>query len=80
MWASPGGGWKEVRTRDIAALGHILLGLDLQDMSPMTLITKTPKDFFAKYQLVLHVAKAKMNKVRVFQVTRESAWPFPCHP
>lgn len=44
----------------------------------MTLSTKTPKDFFDKYQLVLQVPKAKMNKVRVFQTTRESAWPsFP---
>lgn len=80
VWASPGGSWRELGTRDRAALGHMLLVLDLQDMSPMTLSTKTPKDFFAKYQLVLHVAKAKMNKVRVFRVTRESAWPFPCHP
>ncbi|XP_050010191.1 protein-arginine deiminase type-4 [Alexandromys fortis] len=48
----------------------VLDNKDLQDMSPMTLSTKTPKDFFAKYQLVLHVAKNKMNKVRVFRVTR----------
>ncbi|KAM9241711.1 protein-arginine deiminase type-4-like [Dugong dugon] len=40
---------------------------DLQDMSLMTLSTKTPKDFFTKYKLVLHVAKSEMNKVRVFQ-------------
>ncbi|XP_023407791.1 protein-arginine deiminase type-4 [Loxodonta africana] len=39
---------------------------DLQDMSLMTLSTKTPKDFFTKYQLVLHVAKSEMSKVRVF--------------
>lgn len=52
---------------------HTVLVSDLQDMSPMTLSTKTPKDFFAKYQLVLHVPKAKMSKVRVFRATRESA-------
>lgn len=39
----------------------------------MTLSTKTPKDFFNKYQLVLQVPKAEMNKVRVFRATRESA-------
>ena len=37
----------------------------------MTLSTKTPRDFFAKYQLVLHVAKSEMDKVRVFQASRE---------
>ncbi|XP_051027270.1 protein-arginine deiminase type-4 [Acomys russatus] len=49
---------------------EVLDNKDLQDMSLMTLNTKTPKDFFGKYQLVLHVPKAKMNKVRVFQGTR----------
>nr|XP_004657655.2 protein-arginine deiminase type-4 [Jaculus jaculus] len=49
---------------------EVLDNKDLQDMSPMTLNTKTPKDFFANYQLVLHVAKAEMDKVRVFQATR----------
>lgn len=48
----------------------ILDNKDLQDMSPMTLSTKTPKDFFEKYQLVLEVPKAKMNRVRVFRATR----------
>ncbi|XP_052033869.1 protein-arginine deiminase type-4 isoform X2 [Apodemus sylvaticus] len=48
----------------------VLDNKDLQDMSPMTLSTKTPKDFFDKYQLVLQVPKAKMNKVRVFRATR----------
>ncbi|XP_076789970.1 protein-arginine deiminase type-4 isoform X3 [Arvicanthis niloticus] len=48
----------------------VLDNKDLQDMSPMTLSTKTPKDFFDKYQLVLQVPKTKMNKVRVFQATR----------
>lgn len=56
---------------DIAVLDHMLLVSDLQDMSPMTLSTKTPKDFFTSYRLVLHVAKAQMNKVRVFRATRE---------
>ncbi|XP_045715331.1 protein-arginine deiminase type-4-like [Phyllostomus hastatus] len=42
---------------------------DLQDMSLVTLTTKTPKDFFANHQLVLHVAKSEMNKVRVFQAS-----------
>jgi protein-arginine deiminase len=51
----------------------MLLLSDLQDMSPMTLSTKTPKDFFEKYQLVLEVPKAKMNRVRVFRATRELA-------
>jgi hypothetical protein len=41
-------------------------------MSLLILSTKTPKDFFGKHQLVLHVGKAEMSKVRVFQVTRES--------
>ncbi|XP_076421678.1 protein-arginine deiminase type-4 isoform X1 [Peromyscus maniculatus bairdii] len=48
----------------------VLDNKDLQDMSPMTLSTKTPKDFFTSYRLVLHVAKAQMNKVRVFRATR----------
>ncbi|XP_054435591.1 protein-arginine deiminase type-4 [Pteronotus mesoamericanus] len=43
---------------------------DLQDMALVTLNTKAPKDFFTKHQLVLHVAKSEMNKVRVFQANR----------
>uniref|UniRef100_H0XBE7 Protein-arginine deiminase n=2 Tax=Otolemur garnettii TaxID=30611 RepID=H0XBE7_OTOGA len=42
---------------------------DLQDMSLMTLSTKTPGDFFTKHQMVLHVDKSVMDKVRVFQAT-----------
>ncbi|XP_037684307.1 protein-arginine deiminase type-4 isoform X2 [Choloepus didactylus] len=44
---------------------------DLQDMSLVTLSTQTPKDFFAKHQLVLHVAKSEMDKVRVFHAKRD---------
>ncbi|DAA32210.1 protein-arginine deiminase type-4 [Bos taurus] len=40
---------------------------DLEDLSLVTLSTRTPGDFFSKHQLVLHVAKAEMDKVRVFQ-------------
>ncbi|XP_037010679.2 protein-arginine deiminase type-4 isoform X2 [Artibeus jamaicensis] len=43
---------------------------DLQDMSLVTLSTNTPRDFFVKHQLVLHVAKSEMDKVRVFQASR----------
>ncbi|XP_006866470.1 PREDICTED: protein-arginine deiminase type-4 [Chrysochloris asiatica] len=46
---------------------------DLQDMSLMTLNTRTPKDFFTKYQLVLHVAKSEMDKVRVFHAKRDKS-------
>ncbi|XP_027821462.2 protein-arginine deiminase type-4 isoform X2 [Ovis aries] len=42
-------------------------GNDLEDLSLVTLSTKTPRDFFSKHQLVLHVAKSEMDKVRVFQ-------------
>ncbi|KAM9736875.1 protein-arginine deiminase type-4 [Dama dama] len=42
-------------------------GNDLKDLSLVTLSTKTPGDFFSKHQLVLHVAKSEMDKVRVFQ-------------
>lgn len=52
--------------------GHLPLVPDLQDMSLVTLSTKTPADFFLKHQLVLHVAKSEMDKVRVFQANRES--------
>ena len=38
----------------------------------MILSTKTPEDFFSKHQLVLHVAKSEMDKVRVFQDNGES--------
>lgn len=37
----------------------------------MTLTTNTPRDFFTKHQLLLHVAKSEMDKVRVFQASRE---------
>lgn len=40
-------------------------------MSLVTLSTKTPTDFFTKHELVLHVAKSEMDKVRVFQAWRE---------
>ncbi|KAJ1064893.1 hypothetical protein K5549_005702 [Capra hircus] len=40
---------------------------DLEDLSLVILSTKTPEDFFSKHQLVLHVAKSEMDKVRVFQ-------------
>ncbi|XP_070259162.1 protein-arginine deiminase type-4 [Myotis yumanensis] len=45
-------------------------GADVQDMSLVTLSTQTPRDFFSKHQLVLHVAKSEMDKVRVFQASR----------
>ncbi|XP_045404548.1 protein-arginine deiminase type-4 isoform X1 [Lemur catta] len=48
---------------------EVLNSKDLQDMSLMTLSTKTPGDFFTKHQLVLHVARSEMDKVRVFQAT-----------
>lgn len=38
----------------------------------MTLTTNTPRDFFTKHQLLLHIAKSVMDKVRVFQASRES--------
>lgn len=41
-------------------------------MSLVTLNTNTPRDFFARHQLLLHVAKSEMDKVRVFQASRES--------
>ncbi|XP_013362865.1 PREDICTED: protein-arginine deiminase type-4 isoform X2 [Chinchilla lanigera] len=62
---------------------------DLQDMSLMTLSTKTPRDFFTKHRLVLHVAKSEMDKVRVFQATQDKlpckykvvlGPQQPCHP
>uniref|UniRef100_A0A8I3MRW5 Peptidyl arginine deiminase 4 n=1 Tax=Canis lupus familiaris TaxID=9615 RepID=A0A8I3MRW5_CANLF len=62
---------------------------DLEDMSLVTLSTNTPRDFFAKHQLLLHVAKSEMDKVRVFhasrgkQVSRYRAVlgpEQPCHP
>ncbi|EHB14743.1 Protein-arginine deiminase type-4 [Heterocephalus glaber] len=43
---------------------------DAQDMSLVTLSTKTPKDFFTRHRLLLHVAKSEMGRVRVFQATR----------
>ncbi|XP_048206300.1 protein-arginine deiminase type-4-like [Perognathus longimembris pacificus] len=52
---------------DERVLGH----KDLQDMTLMTLSTKAPEDFFTQHRLLLHVAKAEMEKVRVFQATRD---------
>ncbi|XP_025134642.3 protein-arginine deiminase type-4 isoform X2 [Bubalus bubalis] len=55
---------------DSSAVDHKdeqLDGHDLEDLSLVTLSTKTPGDFFSKHQLVLHVAKSEMDKVRVFQ-------------
>ncbi|XP_040501780.1 protein-arginine deiminase type-4 isoform X3 [Ursus maritimus] len=49
---------------------EVLDSKDLQDMSPVTLTTNTPRDFFTKHQLLLHVAKSVMDKVRVFQASR----------
>ncbi|ELK27940.1 PREDICTED: protein-arginine deiminase type-4 isoform X2 [Myotis davidii] len=49
---------------------QVLDGADVQDMSLVTLSTRTPPDFFSKHQLVLHVAKSEMDKVRVFQASR----------
>lgn len=46
----------------------------------MTLSTKTPRDFFSKHQLVLHVAKSEMDKVRVFQDNGESPLAVPSLP
>ncbi|XP_012518111.1 PREDICTED: protein-arginine deiminase type-4 isoform X2 [Propithecus coquereli] len=56
---------------------EVLNSKDLQDMSLMTLSTKTPGDFFTKHQLVLHVARSEMDKVRVFQATGDKA-PSTC--
>ena len=53
--------------------GLALLFPDLEDLSLVTLSTKTPGDFFSKHQLVLHVAKSEMDKVRVFQDNGESS-------
>ncbi|XP_036300427.1 protein-arginine deiminase type-4 isoform X1 [Pipistrellus kuhlii] len=44
---------------------------DVQDMSLVTLSTRTPRDFFSQHQLVLHVAKSEMDKVRVFQASHQ---------
>ncbi|XP_021118568.1 protein-arginine deiminase type-4 isoform X2 [Heterocephalus glaber] len=53
---------------------------DAQDMSLVTLSTKTPKDFFTRHRLLLHVAKSEMGRVRVFQATRAPRHPgFPGH-
>ncbi|XP_004637740.1 protein-arginine deiminase type-4 [Octodon degus] len=68
---------------------EVLDSKDLQDMSLMTLSTRTPRDFFTKHRLVLHVAKSEMDRVRVFQATRENlpckyevvlGPEQPCHP
>ncbi|XP_058409011.1 protein-arginine deiminase type-4 [Diceros bicornis minor] len=48
---------------------------DLQDMSLVTLSTKTPWDFFTTHQLVLHVARSEMDKVRVFHANRDKQRP-----
>ncbi|XP_072465150.1 protein-arginine deiminase type-4-like [Notamacropus eugenii] len=45
---------------------------DLKDMSLMILSTQTPKNFFAQYELILHVSKFEMDKVRVFQADRKN--------
>ncbi|XP_027698616.1 protein-arginine deiminase type-4 isoform X2 [Vombatus ursinus] len=44
---------------------------DLKDMSLMILSTQTPKDFFARHELILHVSKFEMDKVRVFQADQK---------
>ncbi|XP_074074392.1 protein-arginine deiminase type-4 [Macrotis lagotis] len=44
---------------------------DLKDMSLMILSIQTPKDFFARHELILHVSKFEMDKVRVFQADRK---------
>ncbi|KAM4872877.1 inactive protein-arginine deiminase type-6-like [Thomomys bottae] len=44
---------------------------DLQDMALMSVSTKAPKGFFRQHQLLLHVAKAEMERVRVFQATQD---------
>ncbi|XP_036350284.2 protein-arginine deiminase type-4 isoform X1 [Ochotona princeps] len=54
---------------------QVLDSKDLKDMSQLTLSTKTPKNFSTKHQLVLHVAKAEMDKVRVFQATGSKVAP-----
>lgn len=69
MKGGPGG--RVVSGADIS--GHALLFPDVKDLSLVTLSTKTPRDFFSKHQLVLHVAKPEMDKVRVFQDNGESA-------
>lgn len=51
-----------------------LLAPDVQDMSLVTLSTRTPRGFFSEHQLLLHVAKSEMDKVRVFQADRELSW------
>ncbi|XP_030888761.1 protein-arginine deiminase type-4 isoform X2 [Leptonychotes weddellii] len=48
---------------------EVLDSKDLQDMSLVTLYTNTPRDF-TKHQLLLHVAKSEMDKVRVFRASR----------
>ena len=53
--------------------GLALLFPDLEDLSLVTLSTKTTGDFFSKHQLVLHVAKSEMDKDRVFQDNGESS-------
>ena len=69
MKGGPGG--SVVSGADVS--GHAILFPDLKDLSLVTLSTKTPGDFFSKHQLVLHVAKSEMDKVRVFQDNGESA-------
>ena len=69
MKGGPGG--RVVSGADVS--GHALLFPDLEDLSLVTLSTKTPGDFFSKHQLVLHVTKSEMDKVRVFQDNGESA-------
>ncbi|XP_023491420.1 protein-arginine deiminase type-4 [Equus przewalskii] len=50
---------------------EVLDSKELEDMSLVTLSTKTPRDFFSTHQLVLHVAKSEMDKVRVFRIHRD---------
>uniref|UniRef100_F7CYE7 protein-arginine deiminase n=1 Tax=Monodelphis domestica TaxID=13616 RepID=F7CYE7_MONDO len=57
-----------------AKMERVTNNKDLKDMSLMILSTQTPKDFFSRHQLILHVSKFEMYKVRVFQADRKK-WP-----
>lgn len=70
LWVGRGGLWVGWGLRGQPLRLHLPIP-DLQDMSLVTLTTKTPRDFFTKHQLVLHVAKSEMDKVRVFQASCE---------
>ncbi|XP_043851551.1 protein-arginine deiminase type-4-like [Dromiciops gliroides] len=54
-----------------AELENVANFKDLKDMSLMILSTHTPKDFFARHELILHISKFEMDKVRVFQADRK---------